>query len=176
MVFFDFESTKDTMAQCTVDTPRTPATSANRIPRVCPAVNARIVPIRGAVGNSTSPTTSSPRPCVTTVWMRNWRKAPNVFAAVHDARSATRGIQKLAIYIKTYCAGTCGFRQVQFQGDDTLTDFGRWLFNPRHRGCTALAHNMKVSYIKLVAFSLRVCASLVNIVLIRFVIYFFLVP
>ncbi len=80
---------------------------------------------------------------------------------------------KTGIYIKTYCADTCGFRQVQFQGDDTLTDFGRWLFNPRHRGCTALAHNMKVSYIKLVAFSLRVYASLVNIVLIRFVIYFF---
>ncbi len=51
---------------------------------------------------------------------------------------------KTGIYIKAYCESTCGFRQVQFQGDDTLHQFGRWLFNPSHRGCTALAHNMKV--------------------------------
>ena len=38
---------------------------------------------------------------------------------------------------------TCGFREVVFEGDDTLQHFGEWLFQDQHKNVTALAHNLK---------------------------------
>ena len=48
-------------------------------------------------------------------------------------------------YIMEPCTGTCGFREVIFQGDDTSEQFGNWLFNVQNKDATVLAHNMKVS-------------------------------
>ena len=52
---------------------------------------------------------------------------------------------KSETYRNVPCPGSCGFREVMFSGDQTLEEFGRWLFHPNHKGCTVLAHNMKVS-------------------------------
>ena len=41
------------------------------------------------------------------------------------------------------CPGTCGFREVVFEGDDTAQTFGRWLFTVHHKYCKVIAHNMK---------------------------------
>lgn len=41
------------------------------------------------------------------------------------------------------CANTCGFREVVFQGENTLQDFGKWLFSPQHKGSTCIAHNAR---------------------------------
>ena len=38
---------------------------------------------------------------------------------------------------------TCAHRKVVFSGDNTSTDFGRWLFDEKHQNYTVLAHNMK---------------------------------
>jgi hypothetical protein len=49
----------------------------------------------------------------------------------------------LGVYTQEPCDDTCGFRHVKFEGDDTTTTFGRWLFSVQHKGFTAVAHNMK---------------------------------
>ncbi|MET0103906.1 MAG: DNA polymerase, partial [Sedimenticola sp.] len=41
------------------------------------------------------------------------------------------------------CPGTCGFREIVFEGDDTATRFGEWLFSDQHEHFKAIAHNMK---------------------------------
>ena len=41
------------------------------------------------------------------------------------------------------CPGTCGFREVTFQGHDTAEQFGQWLFTEQHEYCKVVAHNMK---------------------------------
>ena len=38
---------------------------------------------------------------------------------------------------------TCAHREVIFSGDNTTTDFGRWLFDEKHQNYTVLAQNMK---------------------------------
>ena len=48
-------------------------------------------------------------------------------------------------YLTQPCTGTCGFREVVFQGDDTLEQFGSWLFSDQNKDATVLAHNKKVS-------------------------------
>ena len=50
----------------------------------------------------------------------------------------------LDCYVSPPCRDTCGRREVAFQGDSTLDDFGAWLFSPQHKDATVLAHNMKV--------------------------------
>jgi hypothetical protein len=51
--------------------------------------------------------------------------------------------KKLGVYIQEPCDDTCGFRHVKFEGDDTTTTFGLWLFSTQHKGFTAVAQNMK---------------------------------
>ena len=41
------------------------------------------------------------------------------------------------------CPGTCGFREVVFQGKDTAEQFGQWLFSEQHEYFKVVAHNMK---------------------------------
>ena len=41
------------------------------------------------------------------------------------------------------CPGTCGFREVVFEGDDTAQTFRRWLFTVHNKYCKVIAHNMK---------------------------------
>lgn len=48
-------------------------------------------------------------------------------------------------FVRQPCVDTCGFREVIFQGDNTLEEFGNWLFCAQHKDTTVLAHNMKVS-------------------------------
>lgn len=48
-------------------------------------------------------------------------------------------------FVNPPCPDTCGLREVIFQGDSTLEDFGNWLFSDLYRNTTVLAHNMKVS-------------------------------
>ena len=38
---------------------------------------------------------------------------------------------------------TCGHREVQFEGDNTSSLFGKWLFSRQHENCTVVAHNAK---------------------------------
>ena len=47
------------------------------------------------------------------------------------------------LYAKEPCQDTCGFREVQFKGDNTVDQFGQWLFHPNNKNSTVLAHNMK---------------------------------
>ena len=44
-------------------------------------------------------------------------------------------------YQQPPCEGKCGFRQVVFEGECTLKDFGQWLFTPQHKGFTVISHN-----------------------------------
>ena len=39
------------------------------------------------------------------------------------------------------CDATCGMREKTFEGVTTTDDFGQWLFNYTHTGCTVMAHN-----------------------------------
>ena len=41
------------------------------------------------------------------------------------------------------CETTCGFREIIFQGDETLQRFGEWLFQEQHQNVMAIAHNLK---------------------------------
>ena len=41
------------------------------------------------------------------------------------------------------CLGTCGFREVVFEGEDTSNEFGKWLFTAHHRYSKVVFHNMK---------------------------------
>ena len=51
--------------------------------------------------------------------------------------------QKENCYETTPCKnGTCGKKDIVFQGETTKTDFGGWLFSKKNKGFTALAHNM----------------------------------
>jgi hypothetical protein len=46
---------------------------------------------------------------------------------------------------KTYdcrnCPSNCGLREVVFKGDNTLSDFAKYLFKPQHENIVCLAHN-----------------------------------
>ena len=46
-------------------------------------------------------------------------------------------------YVVNPCEGTCGFREVTFQGPQTQSKFGQWLFSEHHQYFTAIAHNSK---------------------------------
>jgi hypothetical protein len=42
-----------------------------------------------------------------------------------------------------FCVGTCGFREVTFEGANTTEKFGKWLFSNQHEYFKVVAHNMK---------------------------------
>ena len=50
-------------------------------------------------------------------------------------------------FVNPPCLDTCGFREVIFRGDATLEKFGDWLFSAQHKDANVLAHNMKVCFI-----------------------------
>ncbi len=144
LLFFDFESTQDTVAQC----------SLGYAPKSCGECEPE----------SPCPSCRQCQNCPHS-WCGRDQHVPNFVVAQtvcgncmdEELEEGSKCIccgtrcpkcnkrdRKTGIYIKAYCEGTCGFRQVQFQGDDTLDEFGRWLFSPAHQGCVAMAHNMKV--------------------------------
>ena len=51
--------------------------------------------------------------------------------------------RKSETFVSDPCEATCGYRRTLFQGDDTLNQFGNFLFTKWHSKFTVIAHNMK---------------------------------
>ena len=72
-------------------------------------------------------------------------KSTNLINAIHAAHDAVRvidGTKKINEFADMPCK-TCANREVKFEGDDTSTLFGQWLFSAQHQNCSVVAHNAK---------------------------------
>ena len=139
-IFFDFEATQDTIAQCTdCYNPKnccsTPCQDCHKCQRCFKSWCGQPRHVPNFVVAQVVCNYCLDKP------MDAWRTCAHCGTRCPDCNAYNK---ELRVFTGPPCLDKCGFREVIFQGYNTLDDFGSWLFSPQHNDATVLAHNMKV--------------------------------
>ena len=137
-IFFDFEATQDTIAQCEKGYCRSSNPSNDKQDQRCVHCKKAWCGRQRHVPNFVIAQTAC-QVCLDAPMTR--LSTCNVCGS--RCKKCSPYDQKSKTYLQEPCPGTCGFREVLFKGDNTIDDFGKWLFQDNHRNTIVLAHNLR---------------------------------